>query len=158
MLKLRKGEVGDTSLILQIQKAAFLPLYHRYKDEKNPIFMDHKGIRKRIEMQGSCYYLIEVEEQSVGFIRVIESKSYIRISPIAIFPQYQGCGYGKSAMLAVEDLYPQVSHVFLDTIAQEEILCRFYEKLGYTRLSTFLEIKAGMTLVDYQKVIHEKNR
>lgn len=55
-------------------------------------------------------------------------------------------------MLEMEKLYPQAKTWELDTILQEESLCRLYEKRGYFRTGEYRRIQEGMDLVRYRKI------
>ena len=51
----------------------------------------------------------------------------------------------------MEKLYPDAILWKLDTIAQEEYLCRLYEKLGYRKTGKTETVQPGMDLVFYEK-------
>lgn len=55
-------------------------------------------------------------------------------------------------MLEMEILYPQAKTWELDTILQEESLCRLYEKRGHFRTGEYHRIQEGMDLVRYRKI------
>ena len=68
-------------------------------------------------------------------------------------PEYQGLGYAQEAIRLVEAVYPNASRWRLDTIEQEAKLCHLYEKLGYQKTGQTKQIKDGMDLVFYEKVM-----
>lgn len=77
----------------------------------------------------------------------------MRVSPIFILPEHQNKGYAQAAMIQLERENPQADIWELDTILQEEKLCRLYEKLGYRKTGESYDIKDGMTIVFYKKTM-----
>ena len=56
-------------------------------------------------------------------------------------------------MQVAEKCYPKAKVWELDTILQEESLCRLYERLGYQRTGKTKRIKDGMDIVFFEKII-----
>ena len=59
--------------------------------------------------------------------------------------------YAQAAMREMERLYPEAKTWELDTILQEEKLCRLYEKMGYIRAGIVMTVHDGMHIVGYAK-------
>ena len=94
-----------------------------------------------------------VDETCVGAIRIIDDKQDNipkRISPLFILPEYRGKGYGKQAIIEAEKIHGD-KNWFLDTILQEEVNCKLYEKMGYVSTGKIERINDKMSLIDYRK-------
>lgn len=94
------------------------------------------------------------ENVKIGVIRLVSiDETTMRISPVMILPEYQNKGFAQKTFYEMEKKYPYIKVWQLDTIKQEEKLCYLYEKLGYTKTGREEDIKQGMTIIYYQKVI-----
>ncbi|MEA4919718.1 MAG: GNAT family N-acetyltransferase [Clostridiaceae bacterium] len=150
---LKRARLSDCQLIYAMQVRAFAPLLEKYKDyDTNPGAETFEKVKKRMEQSFTDYFLIELGGLSIGAIRIVRNlKGICRISPIFILPEFQGRGYAHQAIKAAEMLYPEVCRWELDTIKEEEKLCRLYESLGYTVTGREKELQKGMTLIYYIK-------
>ena len=152
MIQLHRAEYADCPLLHRIQVRSFRGLLEKYQDfETNPAAEGLEKIHARYAQAYTTYYLITVSGDPVGMVRVCDLGSTCRVSPICVLPEFQGRGYASQAMLELERSYPSAKCWELDTIAQEENLCRFYEKLSYRRTGQPHRIKEGMDLVSYRK-------
>ena len=135
-----------------IQVRSFVSLLQKYEDfQSNPAAESLDQIQQRFEQPFTDYYLIILDDQAIGMLRVCNFGLNCRLSPICILPEYQGRGYAKLAISKMENLYPEALSWQLDTIAQEEKLCHLYEKLSYRKTGKLEHIKEGMDLVYYEK-------
>ena len=153
-ISLQKAEYADCPQIHSIQLKAFAGMLQKYEDyDSSPAAESLDQIQQRFEQPFTDYYFILEEDEVVGMLRVCNFGLNCRLSPICILPEYQGRGYAQRAILAMEKLYPDAKLWQLDTIAQEEMLCHLYEKLGYRKTGKTETIKEGMELVFYEKGI-----
>lgn len=153
-VSLRKAEYSDCPVLHSIQLHSFVELLQRYEDyESNPAAESLDQIQQRFEQPFTDYYLIQLDEVSIGMLRVCNFGENCRLSPICILKDYQGKGYAQEAISLMEQLYPNAKKWELDTIAQEEKLCYLYEKMGYRRTGRVEHMKDGMDLVFYEKII-----
>ena len=154
-IHLRKATEQDLRQILYIQVKSFAQLLLKYEDfESSPVAEGMEDICQRFRQPFTDYYLIMLDDQEIGMLRVCDFGENCRLSPLCILPEFQGKGYAQQAMTIMEDLYPNARLWQLDTIAQEEKLRHLYEKMGYRRIEKTEQIKAGMELVYYEKPIH----
>ena len=155
-VSLSRAALSDASELFQLQKQAFLPLLLKYKDyTTNPAAEPLQRTEERLRQKNSDYYFILLDGKRIGGIRIGVFKTYCRVSPIFILPQYQNNGYARQVMLMAERKYPKIRRWELETIGEEERLCHFYEKLGYQRTGTGKKL-SHLTLVTYEKFIEEK--
>ena len=152
---LKKATEEDLQKIRYIQVKSFAQLLLKYEDfESSPAAEGLDDIRQRFRQPFTDYYLIMLENQEIGMLRVCDFGEHCRLSPLCILPEYQGQGYAQQAIIQMEASYPNAQLWQLDTIAQEEKLRHLYEKMGYRRIEKTEQIKEGMELVYYEKPMH----
>ena len=159
MIKLKQCLESDCETIRQIQKRSFETLLKKYRDyDTNPACETEGRILEKMAQPQTTYYLIQNGDVIIGAARVFRvGEKTMRISPIMILPEHQKSGFGRAAMSLLEETYPEISLWQLDTILQEEALCRFYEGFGYRKTGGSYDIKPGMTIVFYEKTINCKS-
>lgn len=120
-----------------MQVKSFSDLLEKYNDyDTNP---GNESLDKtiwRLKQNSTYFYLILSEGLTVGAVRVVDnrsSSSYKRISPIFILPEYRNQGFAQAAIRAVEAIHGRDMWE-LETILEEKLNCRLYEKLGLLRL------------------------
>ena len=156
MITLNKATESDCSTIHRIQVKAFSQLLLKYQDySSSPAAEGLEQIEQRFEQSFTDYYLIMLADESIGMLRVCDFGENCRLSPICILQEYQGRGYAQEAICLMEQLYPNAKKWELDTIAQEDKLCHLYEKVGYRKTGRVENLKDGMDLVFYEKIMKE---
>ena len=152
-IHLKKATINDCEKIHQMQTVGFKALLDKYQDfETNPGAETIACIKKRFEYLQMDHYFIELNDKSIGYIRIDKlNGDTCKLSQMFILPEYQGKGYAQQAIKLVESLNPQAKHWILDAIKQEPKLCCLYEKMGYKQTGIQTNIKVGMDLVDYAK-------
>ena len=156
MISLRKATYEDCPLIHSIQVKSFIALLQKYNDfESSPAAESLDMIQQRFQQPYTDYYLIEAGDETVGMLRVCDFGVNCRLSPICILPEFRGNNYARQAISAMEQLYPDAKTWQLDTIAQEEYLCRMYENVGYRETGKTENLKEGMDLVFYEKEMNK---
>lgn len=136
-----------------MQIKAFMPLLNKYQDhETSPANESMERIIDRIKQSFTDYYLIKIDNISVGAIRIVrkENNKY-RVSPIFVLPEYQGKGIAQKVFSIIEEKYDDARIWELDTILQEQGNCYLYEKLGYQKTGQTKQINNNMTIVYYEK-------
>lgn len=152
MIRLMKADLNHCKIIHAMQAEAFRPLLDKYQDfSTNPGAESLEAVIGKMKQAGTIYYLILLDELPIGALRVVQGCESFRISPVFILPEYQGNGFAKQALLAVEAIYPDINCWKLDTIKEEKELCRFYEDLGYDTIGIEKPVKNGMTIINYEK-------
>lgn len=150
---LRKAGKDDVETVWKMQTEAFRELYEKYQDkDTSPATEPLEKVKARFNMVGSYYYFIENGCDTVGVIRIVDTKdgSRKRISPLWIMKEYRGKGYAQQAIIEAERMYGP-DNWSLDTILQEEGNCYLYEKMGYKRTSGVEKINDRMDIVFYEK-------
>lgn len=152
MITLKKAGRADLMEIHRIQVASFQALLDKYQDYgTNPSAERFERILERFQEKTTDYYLICLNEQNIGMIRVCDFGTVCRVSPIGILPEFQGRGFAQQVMVLLENRYLGAEKWTLDTIRQEQKLCYLYEKLGYVATGKQETIQPGMDIVFYEK-------
>ena len=152
-MRLIRATAADAERICQMQRAAFSQLLEKYMDfETSPGNESVERVRQKLLQAHTYYYIIEVNNESIGGIRVVDPKDHTakRISPLFILPEFRQKGYAQAAIRAVEQLHGE-DHWSLSTILQERGNCRLYEKMGYRQTGQRQKLKDNMTIVFYEK-------
>ena len=153
-MKLVSIGIQDAEKLWKMQVEAFQDLYKKYQDtETSPATEGIDKIQMRLNQPFTYYYFIEVDDITVGAIRVVDKKEVEkakRISPVFIMNEYRNKGYAQKAIQLVEEIHGN-SDWELDTILQEKGNCYLYEKLGYRQTGKTEAINDKLTLVFYRK-------
>ena len=152
-LVIQKATIEDAALIHSIQVEAFKPLLDKYQDfDTSPANEVVQRTIDRLQQKQTDYYLIIYDKITIGAIRIVRKENWrYRVSPIFILPEHQGKGIASATMQVVESLYANAIVWELDTILEEQKLCRLYEKLGYCKIGKVTKINERMTIVFYEK-------
>lgn len=153
-MKLIKIGINDAEKLWKMQLKAFGDLYEKYQDaDTSPATEKIDKIITRLMQSFTYYYFIEVNDITVGAVRVVDRQkegTAKRISPIFIMKEYRNKGYAQKAIQLVEEIHGS-SNWELDTILQEKGNCYLYEKMGYHQTGKTETINNKLTLVFYRK-------
>ncbi|MCA5960897.1 GNAT family N-acetyltransferase [Blautia sp. RD014234] len=137
-----------------MQIEAFSDLYEKYQDtDTSPATEPLEKILSRLRQCFTYYYIIEVDKNIVGALRVVDKKekgSAKRISPIFILKKYRNMGIAQAAIIEAERIHGN-DNWELDTILSEKGNCYLYEKMGFKSTGKTEKVNDKMTLVFYQK-------
>ncbi len=152
-VQLVRASVNDAEVIWEMQKTAFAELLAKYGDyNTSPANETLSKVTSRFEDPYTYHYFIRAEEQTVGVIRVVDTKTKEkkRLAQIFIMPEYRLKGYARSAIKAVEKIHGSTGWE-LDTILQERHLVSLYMRLGYRIKKETKRITSNMILVVLEK-------
>ena len=111
IMKLVEFKEEDIDIVYDIQKAAYKPLYEKYRDDDTSPYMESKETTLHKYMrEGTRGYVFMKDGSIVGAVRIIfqpESNSG-RVSALAVHPQYQGQGIAQHALLEIEKLHMKI--------------------------------------------------
>jgi len=149
MVSIRKMQKEDVEILYNIALRSFQPDYEKYgvypplinlKSKKFlPPIMFGKSILKDNTIIGGA------------FVTGLGKKG--EIGAIFIDTTQQHKGYGKQAMLLIEETYPNVKKWKLETPAESLELHTFYENIGYVKTGEMKDKKSGMIGFIYEKII-----
>lgn len=153
-LILKRATCEDAELIWKMQIEAFSDLYEKYQDtDTSPATEPLEKILSRLRQCFTYYYIIEVDKNIVGALRVVDKKekgSAKRISPIFILKKYRNMGIAQAAIIEAERIHGN-DNWELDIILSEKGNCYLYEKMGFKSTGKTEKVNDKMTLVFYQK-------
>ena len=151
-IKLIKATVDDAQNLLAMQKICFMPHLQRYRDyESSPATATIDTILWIIENEN--YYKIMYDNKCVGAINVRKDNDLgeYKLRTINILPEYQGKGVGQVAIPLAEQLFPDATKWYLETLADMPENRHLYEKMGYVFTGKTEMINERLTLVFYEK-------
>ncbi|MBR1384640.1 MAG: GNAT family N-acetyltransferase [Ruminococcus sp.] len=144
----------DLDTVYEIQRAAYKPLYDKYRDDKtNPYMESKETVFRKYTRAGTVGYIFFADGVPCGAVRInIDEVSKIgRVSALCVLPEFQGRGIAQNALLEIERMHADINKWCLDTIQQEPGNCHLYEKLGYKKTGKTETVSEKMTLVFYEK-------
>ena len=151
---LKKAAFENVDEIHQMQIKSFKSLLEKYKDyDTNPGNENIERIIQRLNQEFTDYYIIKMDNISVGAIRIVrlENDLKCRVSPIFILPEYHNKGIAQKVFEIIEERYKPKNGWILDTILQEKGNCYLYEKIGYKKTGQIENINDNMDIVFYEK-------
>ena len=148
-----RASLADAEKIWHMQKEAFAKLFEKYQDfETSPAKEPLEKTIFRLKQPETYFYMIQLDKQTVGAVRVVESEnnSLKRISPLFILSEFRNIGIAQKAIKTIEEIHGSKNWE-LATIMQEKGNCHLYEKMGYRTTGETKIINDKLTLVFYQK-------
>ena len=148
-----RASLADAEKIWHMQKEAFAKLFEKYQDfETSPATEPLEKTIFTLKQPETYFYMIQLDKQTVGAMRVVDSgnNNRKRISPIFILPEFRNMGIAQKAIILAEKIHGSKNWE-LATIMQEKRNCYLYEKMGYRTTGETKIINDKLTLVFYQK-------
>ena len=161
-ITIRETQPSEAEKLIEIQRAAFLPLYEKYHDPANPCLRGVDDILIRLN-ENYRHFTILADGVTVGaiFYRVhgkwfpdtfLEEGEYY-LGRLYIHPDYQGKGIAPKAIGLAEKEFLDVKRFFVDFPIDMEKNRRCYEKAGYRDMNLTLKADESLTLTYYKKEI-----
>lgn len=152
----RKAERADVPEQIELQRAAFLPLFEKYQDEESPYNMSFGELEGKILNPLGCYLVILADGVAAGGIYVHpleQSTEEMYLCGIYVRPELHGNGIAQAAILHAEELFPECRRWTLDVPSRERKNLHLYEKLGYKPTGSRERINELLTIAAYEKII-----
>lgn len=130
-VKVRRVTPDDAGEVLTIQRAAFVSEALIYGGvDMPPLTQTLEQVRA--ELTNNLGWVAIVDGRLVGVIRAVQEGDLLLIGRIAIAPDMQGEGIGRSLLTAVEDgSTASESELFTGSLSEANI--RLYEACGYVQ-------------------------
>ena len=96
------------------------------------------------------------DNKLIGVARIIDlNRDVVHIGRVAIDKNYRGKGIGRELIIGCENIAKQIlkKEVIIELSAQIQAE-KFYESLGYNRISDKIYLDAGIEHVDMRKIIN----
>ena len=159
-ITIRDTHPSEAEELIEIQKAAFFPLYEKYRDPGNPYLRGVEDILMRLN-ENYRHFTILVGGKTVGaiFYRVhgkwfpetlLEDGEYY-LGRLYIHPDYQGKGIAPKAIELAEQKFPNAKRFYVDFPIDMEKNRRCYEKARYRDMNLFLQVEENLTLSFFKK-------
>ena len=161
MITVRDTLESDVDTLFEIQKAAFLPVYERYHDERNPALRGREDIERRLnypfrqftiledgEIVGGIFYVLA---GSTLFVTLGEGEYYI--GRVYIRPDRQSRGIGRQAILLCEKKFPNAKKFYIDFPTELEKNRRCYYAAGFRPAGKEKRPEPNLTLVLCEKEV-----
>ncbi len=164
MITIRSTAEADVPILLDIQKAAFQPIYEIYHDAGNPALRGMEDITRRLhppfrqftiledgEIVGGIFY---VTEGSTPHVPCLAPGEYY-LGRLYIRPDRQSHGIGRHAILLCEQTFPDARKFYVDFPRELDKNRRCYEAAGFRSTGTVLTPEPGLTLLLYDKQVSQ---
>ena len=141
------------SLAAEIWTEHYVPIIGKEQvDYMLDKFQSKESISDQIR-NGLLYFLIEEDNQSIGYIGVQPKGDELFLSKIYIKSSERGKGYGKKAIQCIEKLAKEkgLRKIALTANKNNRDTINAYEKLGFKNLGSVIqEIGGGFIMDDYE--------
>lgn len=155
---------SEAELLVQIQKAAFEPLYEKYHDEGNPFLRGAEDILCRLNKRNR-YFTIMYDDRIVGgiFYRLYGKRSPTEeiadgeyyLARVYIHPNYQSKGIAREAILLCEKEFPDAKFYYVDFPKDMDKNRRCYSNAGYQDTGESI-LTDNLVLSLYRKTVKDK--
>ena len=162
-ISVRQTEENEALELCSIQKAAFLPLYEKYRDEGNPYLRGVEDVINRLNSDYFRYFTILSDEEIVGgilykckgrtpFTEGLEEDQYY-LQRVYVKPEYQCKRIAQTAIILCEKEFPNAKSFLVDF--PEDLIKnrRCYEKAGFVDTGKRLKVQSDLILACFEKII-----
>ena len=148
-VSISKMKKEDVAILYEIALRSFQPDYEKYGVYPPLLNTEKQGFLPPYILGK----IILVDNNIIGGAFVLAIGKKAELGSIFIEPNFQHKGYGKQAMLMIEELYPKVKKWKLDVLEDKYELHKFYEALGYIKVGEMKDKKSGLCGFKYEKII-----
>lgn len=165
-ISIRATQENESFELSTIQKAAFLALYEKYRDDGNPYLRDEKDISDRLNSDCFRYFTIFLDKEIVGGVLYkckgrtpfgdnLEKGQYY-LQRVYISPEQQCKKIAQTAILLCEKELSDAKRFFVDFPEDLEKNRRCYEKVGFADTGKRLQVQPNLVLACYEKSLNNK--
>lgn len=150
LVKIKKSEIVSAWLF---QRKGFKETLKKYGDYKtSPATEGFVHFSRHFLNRNFTAYWVFYNQNKAGMLEVTEKDDSIRIARFCILKKYRNRRIGQTALLILENHYPDKKQWSLDTIFEEKNNLHLYEKLGYRECGVRKPVHDKMTMVFYEKI------
>ena len=116
-------------------------------------YQSAKAISKQVEKEGFEYFLLNIDNTSVGYLSIRKEKEHLFLSKIYVLSDYRGKKIGKTAMQFIEEKAKayDLKTIRLTVNKKNTNSIKTYEKLGYVNVRNLIkDIGDGFVMDDYE--------
>ncbi len=161
-ISIRATIPSEAEELSEIQKAAFKPLYEKYRDEGNPFLRGSEDILRRLN-KFNRHFTILYDGKTVGgiFYRLYGKRSptveigegEYYLARVYIDPKYQSKGIGREAIRLCEKEFADAKYFFVDFPEDMEKNRRCYQSAGYCDTGERINIEGTPSLAMFKKTV-----
>ena len=163
MIAVRLANHDDISVLLEIQKQAFRPLFEKYHDQGNPFLRGKSDISGRLDNPKYKMFCVLDDGAVVGgviymcygngifFDKLHEGEYYLQ--RLFIKPDSQCKRIGQQAILLCEKEFPDAKTFWVDFPIELDKNRTCYERAGFVDTGKTAQVEPGLTLACYIKHI-----
>jgi len=153
MITIHPTQPHEAQTLITIQKAAFFPLWERYRDAGNPHLRGVDDILRRLEHPFWRYFTICEDETIVGGIAYKLAgrtdfydplpEGMIYLGRLYIDPAHQNRSIAQTAITLSEHTFPNARSFAVDFPEDLSMNRRCYEKAGFRDTGMRFEVQPG---------------
>lgn len=133
---IQQAETQHISVIAALAEATWWPTYSPILSKEQIRFMLDKMFNTnalaRQMTSGMRFYLIQAEEEPVGFLAVISQKQILRIEKLYLKPNRQKSGLGTKLIQHAQKLAKEAGCTFIElNVNRQNPALDFYKKVGF---------------------------
>lgn len=148
-MEIKKAQIDDLPVILDLQKLCYNENAVRYNDFKIPP-LTQSIIDLEKEYNDCTILKAIVQTKIVGSIRAFEKDGTCFIGRVIVHPDFQNKGIGKQLMTDMELMFKNVNRFELFTGFRDDKNLYFYKKLGYNQFKQ-VKINDNLDMVYLEK-------
>ena len=162
-ISIRATQENESLELCNIQKAAFFPLFEKYRDEGNPYLQGVEDVANRLNSDYFRYFTIFLDGEIVGgvlykckgrtpFIENLEEGQYY-LQRVYIKPEQQCKRIAQTAILLCEKEFPNAKCFLVDFPEDLMKNKRCYEKAGFIDTGKRLQEQPNLVLACFEKIL-----
>lgn len=163
MISIRITTHEDATILSDIQRQAFLPIYDIYHDRGNPCLRGPDDILRRLDTPVFKYFTVLIDGAIVGgvlyrcsgrtpFIDALPENEYY-LTRAYVRPEMQSRHIAREAILMCEKEFDGAKAFHVDFPVELEKNRKCYEACGFSDTGKRMEAEPGLILACYEKQI-----
>jgi ribosomal protein S18 acetylase RimI-like enzyme len=146
LMMIRKAILSDYVTLSQISTATFYETYVQINPENSAVLQayvdetfNEEKILIELQKKEVAFYLLEIENQIIGYAKTVELSGYprIEIEKLYLMKGHIGQGLGKKLFLHIKNLavIREKKSIWLSVYDQNKAAIDFYLQLGFNKIS-----------------------
>ncbi len=163
MITIRETIESEAQILCDIQKAAFFPIYEKYRDASNPCLRGVEDVLNRLNSPYFRYFTVYFDNQIVGgvlykckgrgiFFDKLDTGEYY-LQRVYIRPDMQNRKIAQNAILLCEKEFEDAIRFTVDFPVELEKNKKCYESAGFRDTGKRAETEPGLVLACYEKIL-----
>ncbi|WP_378187555.1 GNAT family N-acetyltransferase [Aquimarina sp. W85] len=160
---LKEINLSDSKKLYELMFEIYPPVYKHLWLDKGESYLNElyskDNLKNELQNQNSRYYFVVSNNINIGILRIllnepintIENGLGIKIHRIYLHPSIHGKGFGKRIFNWIETEFGKMdySYFWLEAMDTQDSAIKFYEKMGFSIVSSF-KLDANLMLENYK--------